>query len=219
MARCRDRSGGLRLLGVRRWRRIFFNRHSKFVELAVVFRVLGGDALGDRLGAFELRPTIEEPALFAGMQFELALGALPIGIEARRKHRATICATPPRDGADHARSARAKLILPRPSRRWFAVVRFILFLVFFGIAIAAVTVLSTHKRLRPSVLPDCNSKTRNSALMRTLPWHVSDRIATLGGSAMSPLSLRIRTGLPATENRRWDIYVFSPLGVRCQAGL
>jgi hypothetical protein len=64
-------------------------------------------------------------------------------------------------------------------------VRFILFLVFFGIAIAAVTVLSTHKRLRPPVLADCNSKTRNSALMRTLPWHVSNRIATLGAAAQS----------------------------------
>ena len=158
MARCRDRSSGLGLLSIGSWRRIFFNRHSKFVELAVVFRVLWRDALGDRLGALELRPTIEEPALFAGMQFELALGTLPVGIEARRQHRAAICAAPSRDGADHARSARAKLILPRPARRWFAVVRFILFLVFFGIAIAAVTVLSTHKRLRPPVLPDCNSK-------------------------------------------------------------
>jgi len=33
---------------------------------------------------------------------------------------------------------------------------FFVFFLFFGITIAAVTVLAIHKRLRPSVAPDCN---------------------------------------------------------------
>jgi hypothetical protein len=185
MARCRNCSRDLRLLGVGSWRGIFFNRHSKLVELAVIFRVLGRDALGDRLGALELRSTVEEPALFAGMQFELALGALSVGVEPRRQNRSAIGTAPPRDRADHARGTRAKLILARPARGWLPVMRFVFFFVLFGIAIAAVAVLSTHKRLRASVLADCNTKTQTMALMRSLPWHVSNRIATLGAAVQS----------------------------------
>src|SRR6202521_1328152 len=93
-ARRGSRSHYLRLLGVGRGRGVLFNGHAKFVELAVVLGVLGRDALGDRLGALELRAAIEEPALFAGMQLELALGALAIGVEARHQNRSAISAAP-----------------------------------------------------------------------------------------------------------------------------
>src|SRR5256884_5984705 len=51
------------------------------LERAVVAGVLGRDALANRLGALELRASIEEAALLAAMQFELALGTFAVGIE------------------------------------------------------------------------------------------------------------------------------------------
>jgi hypothetical protein len=48
------------------------------------------------------------------------------------------------------RSSRAAL------RRLSLSVSFFVFFLFFGITIAAVTVLAIHKRLRPSAAPDCN---------------------------------------------------------------
>src|SRR5206468_7721758 len=59
---------------------LFLNGHAKFVERAVVAGVLGRDALANRLGALELRASIEEAALLAAMQFELALGTFAVEI-------------------------------------------------------------------------------------------------------------------------------------------
>jgi len=71
--------GGLR---VRSGRGVFFDGHAKFVELTVVFGVLGRDALWDGLSAFELGARIEEAALLTTVQLKLALGTLAAGVEA-----------------------------------------------------------------------------------------------------------------------------------------
>ena len=89
---------------------IFFDGHAEFVEGAIIFGVLGSDALGDGLRAFELDAGIEEAALFAGVKFELAFGACAIGVEAGGEDRAAICAAAAGDGADHSGSAWAELV-------------------------------------------------------------------------------------------------------------
>src|SRR5260370_893884 len=105
-----------RRLRVGSWRGIFLDGHAEFVEGAGVLCVLRRDALLDRLGAFELRARIEEAALFATVQFGLALGTRPVGIEPRSKHGAAIRTASARDRADHARRPGAELIgTPRPA--------------------------------------------------------------------------------------------------------
>src|SRR5207302_347080 len=89
-------------LRVRSGRGVFLNGHAKFVERAVVAGVLGRDALANRLGALELRASIEEAALLAAMQFELALGTFAVGIETGSKHGAAIRTARACDGSDHA---------------------------------------------------------------------------------------------------------------------
>ena len=81
-----------------------------FVEGAIIFGVLRGDALGNGLRAFKLDAGIEEAALFAGMKFELAFGAFAIGVEAGGQDRAAICAAATGDGADHSGGAWAELV-------------------------------------------------------------------------------------------------------------
>ena len=61
--------------------RVFFDGHAEFVELAVVLGVFGGDTFRDRLGALKLGAGIEAAALLATVKFELALGALAVGVE------------------------------------------------------------------------------------------------------------------------------------------
>ena len=109
------RSGGRRgagsvRLGIRRWRRIFFDGHAEFVECTGVLCVFRRDAFLNRLSAFELRAGIEKAALFAAMQFGLTFGARSVGIESRSEDRAAIRTARARDGADHTRRARAELI-------------------------------------------------------------------------------------------------------------
>ena len=77
-------------LSVRSRRGVFFNGHAEFVKLAIVLRVLGSDALGNGLGALELRAGIEEAALLAAVQFKLALGTFAVGVEAGSQDRAAI---------------------------------------------------------------------------------------------------------------------------------
>jgi hypothetical protein len=95
--------------------------------------------------------------LLAAVQLELALGAFSVGIKAGGEDRAAVGAARARYCADHARGARPELIGAGTALRGPAIVivaiavRFFL-VVFFRVAIAAVTVLSIHKRLRPSVL-------------------------------------------------------------------
>jgi hypothetical protein len=156
------RSCGGRLLSVRSGSRVFLHGGAKFVEGAIIFRVLGGDSFGDGLGTLELGAGIEESALLAAVQLELAFGTSSVGIEAGGEDCAAVCASSPSYRADHSRGARAELIGARASLRWLSIVtvtaaaRFVLFFLLFGIAVTAVTVLSIHKRLRPSVLTHCN---------------------------------------------------------------
>jgi len=148
-------------LSVRSWRGVFFDGHAEFVKGAGVLGVLGRDALRDGLSALELRAGIEKAALFAAVQFELALGACAIGIESRSEDGSAIGAAGAGDGADHARRAGTELI----GAAWaasgrLAVVRFVLFILLFRVAVTAVTVLSIHKRLHPSVSTDCHNYNR-----------------------------------------------------------
>ena len=102
------RDGGLlRWLGVGRGRRVFFDGRAKFVKSAGVLAVFGRDAFGDRLRTLELRAGIEEAALLAAVEFEAALGALAVGIEAGGEDGAAVGAARAGDGADHARGARS----------------------------------------------------------------------------------------------------------------
>src|SRR5207244_12886555 len=106
------RSGGRRRarsvrLSIRRWRSIFFNGHAEFVKGTGVLCVLRRDAFLDRLGAFELRAGIEKAALFAAVQFGLAFGALPVGIESRCEHSTAIGTARAGDRADHTEIGRA----------------------------------------------------------------------------------------------------------------
>jgi len=102
------RDGGLlRGLGIGRRRRVFFYGGAKFVKSAGVLAVFGRDAIGDRLRTLELRAGIEEPALLAAMKFEMALGALAVGIETGGEDGAAVGAARAGNGADHARRARA----------------------------------------------------------------------------------------------------------------
>jgi hypothetical protein len=145
-------------LSVRSWRGVFFDGHAKFVKGAGVLGVLGRDAFRDGLSALELGAGIEKAALFAAVQFELALGACAIGIETRGQDGAAIGAARAGDGADHARRAGAELIgAARTASGRLAVVRFVLFILLFRVAVTAVTVLSIHKYLRPPVSTDCHN--------------------------------------------------------------
>jgi len=146
-------------LSVGRWSGVLFDGHAKFVEGAGVLGVLGGNAFLNGLSAFELRAGIEKAALLAAVEFELALGARAIGIEARRKDGAAIGAAGASDGTDHARRAWAELISAARAagRRLAIVMGLVFFILFFRVAVTAVTVLSIHKRLRPPVSADCHN--------------------------------------------------------------
>src|SRR6267143_4104019 len=126
---------------------VFLDRCAKFVEGAVVLRILGCDALWDGLGAFKLRATVEEAALLATVQLESALGPLAVGVEAAGEHGAAIGAARAGHGADHARRSRAELIGARTALRRLAVMRACLLLLLFRVAITAVSILSIHKTL------------------------------------------------------------------------
>jgi hypothetical protein len=160
VARRRSSGSGTRgcRLSVGSWCGILFDGRAKFVKGAGVFRVFRRDALLDRLGAFELRAGIEEAALFAAVQFGLTLGTRPAGIETWCEDSAAVGTPRPRHRADHARRARAELIgAARAAGGRLAIMRLVLFILLFGVAVTAVSVLSIHKRLRPSVSTDCNN--------------------------------------------------------------
>jgi hypothetical protein len=143
-------------------RGVFLDGHAEFVERAIVLGVFGRDALFNRLRAFELRARIEKAALLAAMQFELALGALPVGIEAGSQDGAAIGTARASDGSDHARGARTELIgTTRTARRRLLFVRTLALLTFLRIAVTAMTILAIHKHLRPPALTDCNGYNLN----------------------------------------------------------
>ena len=145
--------GLLRGLRVGRWRGVFLDGHAKFVEGAGVFRVLRRDALGDGLRTFELGASVEEAALLAAVKLKIALRALTVGIKAGSEDGATVGAASTGDGADHARSARAEVIVlaTRAASGRFAFLTMLFLVLLFGIAIAAMAILTVHVRLRLTV--------------------------------------------------------------------
>jgi len=147
--------GHLGRLGVRGGGGIFFDGHAEFVEFAVVPGVFGSDTFGDGLRALELGAGIEEATLLAAVKLKLALGTLAVGVEACCQNCAAVRTSAACDSADHARGARAKLIRARTALRRLALVLFSFF-AFFRVAIAAMAVLTIHKRLRPDTMPDCD---------------------------------------------------------------
>ena len=134
---------------------VFFDGHAKLIKLAVVLCVLGSDAFGDGLRALELGAGIEEAALFAAVKLKLAFGTLAVGVEAGGKNGAAVGTAAARDCADHSWRARAELIGARTALRRLPLMLFFL-IAFFRVAVAAMTVLSIHKRLRPDAMPDCD---------------------------------------------------------------
>ena len=155
--RRRSRGCGRHLsgLGVGSRSGVFFDGHAEFVKLAVVLCVLGSDAFGNGLRTLELSAGIEETTLLATVELKLALGTLAVGVEASGKDRPAVGTAAARDGADHAWRARAELIGTRTALRRLALV-LLFFVAFFRVAVAAMTVLSIHKRLRPDAMPDCD---------------------------------------------------------------
>src|SRR5712664_2404797 len=86
------------------------------------------------------------------------LGHVPLGSNPGVRTAPQLPPHSARDGADHARSAGAELIgAARAAGGRLAVVRFVLFIAFFRVAVTAVTVLSIHKYLRPPVSTDCHN--------------------------------------------------------------
>ena len=142
------RGGRSSLLCIGCGRGVFFDRSAKFVERAVVLGVLRRDAVWNRLRALKLSAAVEEPALLATVQFKSAFRTLTVRIKATREDSAAIGAARARDGADHARRARAELIGARTALRRLAVMRAVFLILFFRVAIAAVIILSIHKNLR-----------------------------------------------------------------------
>jgi hypothetical protein len=167
---------------------VLLDRGAKFVEGAIIFCVFGRDALGDGLRTLELRSGVEETALLATVQFHLAFGAFSVGIEAGGENRAAVGTADPSYGADHARGARAELIGARPALRRLAIMavtaaRLVFFFLLLRVAIAAMTVLSVHKRLRPSVPTDCQLKIVSLLLLHALAAREKPRKTTQGRKA------------------------------------
>ena len=153
--RSRGSGGHLSGLGIGSGSGVLFDGHAKLVKLAVVLCVLGSDSFRNGLRALELGAGIEETTLFATVKLELALGTLAVGVEASGEDRAAVRTAAARDGADHAWRAGPKLIGARTAL-WRLAFVFLFFVAFFRVAVAAMTVLSIHKRLRPDAMPDCD---------------------------------------------------------------
>ena len=106
MAGTGGRGGGDRFGRFRRPRGLPGDGDAGAEELAFVLLVLGGDALGNRLGALEGGGRIEESALFAAVEFGGALGTGLREIIGGRQGVAAVEATAGGDVLDHAGQAR-----------------------------------------------------------------------------------------------------------------
>ena len=162
---------GLCRLRVARRSSVFFNGHAKFVKGACVLAVLRGDALGNGLCTFELRARVEETALLAAVKLKIAFGTLAVGIEAGGENGAAVGAARAGDGADHARGARAEVIVlaARSTLRGFSFLTMFFSVLLFVIAIAAMTILTVHVRLRITVRAGGNSQSSSYGANATHP--------------------------------------------------
>ena len=93
--------------------RVLFNRGAERIKGAIVPRIFFGDALRNRLSAFELLSGVEVHALFARVQLEPATRTLRIRIESGLQYRPTIGAARAGDGPNHPGRARSNLFLAR----------------------------------------------------------------------------------------------------------
>jgi len=154
------RKSGSDLCGllIRRGSGVFFDGGAELVKLAIVFAVFGSDAFGNGLRTLKLRAGIEEAALLAAMKFGIALGASAAGIEAGREDSTTIGATSAGDGADHARRARAEMIVLSAGTALGRLAFGAGLLFFVAIAVAAMAVLTIHRYLRALALRQCERK-------------------------------------------------------------
>ena len=141
---------GLRVGG---WRGVFLDGHAKFIKCAGVLPVFGRDAVGNGLRTFELRARVEKAALLAAVKLKIALRALAVGIETGGENGAAVGTARAGDRADHARGARAEVIIlsARAACRGLAFLPMFLLVLLFGIAIAAMAILTVHVRLRLTV--------------------------------------------------------------------
>jgi hypothetical protein len=144
---------------------VFLDSHAKFVKLAAVFGVLGGDAFGNGLRTLELGRAIEEAALLAAVKFEIALWTLAVRVKAGGENGAAIGTAAARNGADHTRRAGAELIGTRATRSWSPLEIFVAFIAFIRVAIASMTVLAIHKTSVETQLWAVSATTRTSALI------------------------------------------------------
>ena len=168
----RKRCGDLRGLLIGSRRGVLFDGGAEFVKLAIVFAILGSDALRDGLRTFKLRAGIEKTALFAAMKFGVALGTGARGIEAGSENRAAIGAAGAGDSADHAGSAGPQVIVLAAGT---ALRRFTFgagFLFFVAIAIAAMAVLTIHKYLRTLTLTLNSSRTNLGSSLHSTAIHM-----------------------------------------------
>jgi hypothetical protein len=177
---------------------VLFDGHAELVEFAVVLRVLGSDAFGDWLRALELGARIEEAALLATVKLELALGTFAIGVETGGEDGTTVGTSAAGDGAYHARGARAELIGARTALWRFAVVTLFPFFAFFRVAVAAMTVLSIHKRLRPDAMPDfdCNCLNFRAGAHAQLVMNPTGLLHSVHSAIVTQ---RIKTGLATSK--------------------
>ncbi len=147
-------------------RSVFFYRRAKLIKFAVVFRVFRGHSGGNGLRTFKLHSAIEEPALFAAMQFKIALWAFPVRVKSCHQHRSAVRTSRTRHRSYHPRRAWTEMVrrTSRSALRRLPIrlISLLLFILLLGVSIAAVTVLAIHKCLRPSVLTDCNYSMYNS---------------------------------------------------------
>jgi hypothetical protein len=91
------------------------------------------------------------------VQLELAFGAGAFGIEAGGENGAAIGAARARYRANHARGARTELIGAARAAGGGLFTGFFFFFFIFRVTISAVTVLTIHTSLRPSVSTDCHN--------------------------------------------------------------
>jgi hypothetical protein len=149
----RKRSGDLRGLLIGSRRGVLFDGGAEFVKLAIVFAVLGSNALRDGLRTFKLRAGIEKAALLAAMKFRVALGTGARGIEAGSENGSAIGAAGAGDSADHAGSAGPEMIVLAAGTTLRRLTFGAGLLFFVAIAVAAMAVLTIHKYLRTLRLP------------------------------------------------------------------
>ena len=118
---------------------------------------------------------------------EIALGTFAVGIETGGEDCTAVGAAGPSYCTDHPRRPWPELIgTPRSALRRLALVRPLLLIVFFRIAVPAMAILSVHKRLRPSALADCHYEPVSWRTNSRSPWLFTTGLLHSTASAIFP---------------------------------